>query len=142
MVETPLSIVLNEIEDCKLPHSIINNIQTYMRNDLMYKCLQEYFNKLYEKKEICEEKAYDKYVYPNCVCNNCPDNGRRKIFKRRDCSDCFEYECRQMNDEYAPQDFHECIKENPQYRKIISYPYVIENEDEDEECYETFYYSD
>ena len=96
MVITPLSIVLDEIEDCKLPHSIINNIQTYMRNDLMYKCLQEYFNKLYEKKEICEEKAYDKYVYPNCVCNNCPDNGRRKLFNRRDCSDCFEYECRQM----------------------------------------------
>ena len=140
MVKTPLSIVLDEIENCKLPDNIIDNIQLYMRNDLMYKCLQEYFNKLYEKKEMCEEEAYEKYVYPNCVCRNCPDNGRRKIFKRKDCSDCFEYECRQMNDEYAPQGFHECIIENPQYRKIISYPDVIK--EEEDEYYETFYYSD
>ena len=51
--------------------------------------LNEDNNKLYDKRVIDDDEAFEIHIYPNCVCANCPDNGHTKIFKRKECSVCF-----------------------------------------------------
>ena len=118
-----------EILKKELPNEIINNIRKYMVNEIAYEALQQYFNYLYEKKEKYEEFVWNNYVYPNCVCNNCPDNGKYKIYKKRDCNECFKFESTFM---YTPNDFVECISDNPQFQKIY---YGKEGNDYSEDYY-------
>jgi len=113
-MEMSYSVAL-EILSKKLPDEIINNIRKYMVNEIAYEALQQYFNYLYEKKEKYEEFVWNNYVYPKCKCNNCPDNGKYKIYKKRDCDECFKFESTFM---YTPNDFVECISDNPQFQKI------------------------
>lgn len=125
-----------EILKKELPDEIINNIRKYMVNEIAYEALQQYFNYLYEKKEKYEEFVWNNYVYPNCACNNCPDNGKYKIYKKRDCNECFKFESTFM---YTPNDFVECISDNPQFQKIY---YGKEGNDYNEDYYNEDYYSD
>ena len=125
-----------EILKKELPDEIINNIRKYMVNEIAYEALQQYFNYLYEKKEKYEEFVWNNYVYPNCVCNNCPDNGKYKIYKKRDCNECFKFESTFM---YTPNDFVECISDNPQFQKIY---YGKEGNNYNEYYYGEDYYSD
>lgn len=118
-----------EILKKELPDEIINNIRKYMVNEIAYEALQQYFNYLYEKKEKYEEFVWNNYVYPNCTCNNCPDNGKYKIYKKRDCNECFKFESTFM---YTPNDFVECISDNPQFQKIY---YGKEGNDYNEDYY-------
>tara|TARA_B100000900_G_scaffold382007_1_gene368876 strand:+ start:49 stop:459 length:411 start_codon:yes stop_codon:yes gene_type:complete len=134
-MEMSYSIAL-EILKKELPNEIINNIRKYMVNEIAYEALQQYFNYLYEKKEKYEEFVWNNYVYPNCVCNNCPDNGKYKIYKKRDCNECFKFESTFM---YTPNDFVECISDNPQFQKIY---YGKEGNDYNEDYYNEDYYSD
>lgn len=97
------------------PQEILNHIQEFMINDSVYEALRKYFNKLYYKKELHEEYIWDKYVYPKCYCNNCPDNGVNKIFKRKDCDECFKFQSTLV---YMPEDFQLCIWDNNQFQKI------------------------
>jgi len=127
-MEMSYSIAL-EILKKELPDEIINNIRKYMVNEIAYEALQQYFNYLYEKKEKYEEFVWNNYVYPNCVCNNCPDNGKYKIYKKRDCNECFKFESTFM---YTPNDFVECISDNPQFQKIY---YGKEGNDYSEDYY-------
>ena len=84
-----------------LPQEVLDQIQQYLPvNENIRNALATYYDKLYDKKVIDDEEAFDKHIYPNCVCANCPDNGRTKIFKRRDCSVCFEYETKEYLGEY------------------------------------------
>ena len=102
------------LED-KLPQDIINIIQSYLVNNIAYNAISSYFDGLYIKKNKYEEFVWDNYVYPKCACNNCPDNGKYKIYKKRDCDECFKFESTFM---YTPNDFVECISDNPQFQKI------------------------
>ena len=118
------------LED-KLPQDIINIIQSYLVNNIAYNAISSYFDRLYIKKNKYEEFVWDNYVYPKCACNNCPDNGKYKIYKKRDCDECFKFESTFM---YTPNDFVECISDNPQFQKIY---YGKEGND-----YNEYYYSD
>lgn len=119
------------LED-KLPQDIINIIQSYLVNNIAYNAISSYFDRLYIKKNKYEEFVWDNYVYPKCACNNCPDNGKYKIYKKRDCDECFKFESTFM---YTPNDFVECISDNPQFQKIY---YGKEGNDYSDE----YYYSD
>ena len=103
-----------------LPQEVLNQIQQYLPvNEYVRNALVKYYDKLYDKKVIDDEEAFEIHIYPNCVCANCPDNGRTKILKRRDCSVCFEYEMKEYLGEYTNEQFHLVCKNNPQYRKIV-----------------------
>ena len=113
-----------------LPQEVLDQIQQYLPvNENIRNALATYYDKLYDKKVIDDDEAFEKHIYPNCVCANCPDNGRTKIFKRRDCSVCFEYETKEHLGEYTNEQFHLVCKNNPQYRKIAynEYDYVSDD---------------
>tara|TARA_Y100000816_G_scaffold288279_1_gene272552 strand:- start:368 stop:748 length:381 start_codon:yes stop_codon:yes gene_type:complete len=113
-MNTPVDILHN-----KLPQQLLNKIQQYLPvNENIRIALDKYYDKLYDKKMIDDEKAFEKYVYPNCECSNCPDNGHNKIYKRKDCSVCFEYEIKEYNGEYTNAQFYLVCVNNPQYNKI------------------------
>ena len=76
-----------------------------------------------------DDEAFEIHIYPNCVCANCPNNGRTKIFKRRDCSLCFEHETKEYLGEYTSEQFHLVCKNNPQYRKIVYNEYDCVSDD-------------
>jgi len=97
------------------PEEVINHIQSFIINEHVYEALRNYFNNLYDKKESHNEFIWDNYVYPKCFCDNCPDNGVTKIFKRRDCDECFKFEYTLI---YMPEDFQHCIWDNNQFQKI------------------------
>ena len=113
-----------------LPQEVLNQIQQYLPvNENIRLALANYYDKLYDQKVIDDDEAFDKHIYPNCVCANCPDNGRTKIFKRRDCSVCFEYETKEYLGEYTNEQFHLVCKNNPQYRKIAYNEYDCVSDD-------------
>ena len=85
-MNSPLTIFNN-----MLPQEVLDQIQQYLPvNENIRTALANYYDKLYEKKVMDDQEAFEIHIYPNCVCANCPDNGRTKIFRRRDCSVCFE----------------------------------------------------
>ena len=109
-MNTPLIILKN-----KLPVDLINLIQTYMTNDIVTKAVSKYFDKLYQKKDEYDDFVWDNYVFPNCQCNNCPENGLHKLFKRKDCNVCFMFE----SSLWYYNTFYECTLNNLQYFKIV-----------------------
>lgn len=127
------------------PQEVVNNIQSFIINDYVYEAIRNYFNILYHKKELYEEFIWNNYVYPKCYCNNCPDNGVKKIFKRKDCNECFKFEYTLI---YMTEDFERCIWNNNQFKKIchndynnLDYDKCIEYYDEDGNLYyDTPYY--
>ena len=113
---TPLII----FEDL-LPQVILDNIQQYLPvNNNINEAIKKYYNVLYERKLIDDENAWDKIVYPNCVCPNCHDNGKTKIYKRKECSVCYEYEVKSYSGFYTSEMYSIVVGDNPQY-KIIMY---------------------
>ena len=119
-------IIFNDI----LPQEILDQIQQYLPvNENIRTALASYYDKLYDKKVIDDDEAFEIHIYPNCVCANCPDNGRTKIFKRRECSVCFEHETKEYLAEYANEQFHLVCKNNPQYRKIAFKEYHPDSDD-------------
>ena len=123
---TPLVI----LED-KLPQVTIDLIQSYLKNDFANEIVGEYFDKLYEKKENYDDFIFTNYVYPKCKCNNCPDNGVNKIFKRRDCNVCFMFE----SEVWHFNRYYECISDNLQYQKITYGYRTIDFSDEEIDDY-------
>ena len=113
-----------------LPQEVLNQIQQYLPvNEYVRNALAKYCDKLYDKKVMDDEEAFEIHIYPNCVCANCPDNGRTKIFKRRECSVCFEHEMKEYLGEYTSEQFHLVCKNNPQYRKIAYNEYDCVSDD-------------
>jgi hypothetical protein len=131
-MNSPLIILQNNFN---LPREILDMIQLYLINDTVNNALMPYFEHLYMKKEKYEDFVYFNYVYPNCSCNNCPDNGKHKIYKKKDCNACFMFG---STFTYIPNDFNECIINNPQFQKIY-YNETKTIEYEDEEYYEYDY---
>lgn len=127
-MNSPLKIIENNFE---LPRVVLNNIQSYIVNNIAYSAISSYFNHLYAKKLLYEEFVWANYVNPRCYCNNCPDNGVNKIFRRKDCDACFIFE---NTYRYMPNDFVECIIKNNQFRKI----HYDEKESNDYEEYEEY----
>ena len=122
---TPL-VIISDI----FPQEVLNQIQQYLPvNENIRFALASYYDKLYEKKVMDDEEAFEIHIYPNCVCANCPDNGRAKIFRRRECSVCFEHEMKEYLGEYTNEQFHLVCKNNPQYRKIAYKEYDYVNDD-------------
>ena len=140
---TPINIIMNINDKYQLPKEVSYHIQKYMRNDIVYKALQKHFDHLNHKKELCDDEAYEKYIYPKCRCSNNPDNGLDKWFRRvgKDCNACFEFECKEHSGAYTSPSYRECIIDNPQYTKIMMYPSIAEN-DYYEEYYECYEYDD
>ena len=91
-------------------------IKSYLVNEIAYKMLQEYFNYLYYKKELYENFCYTQYIRPNCYCRRYYNSNAQR-WKTRDCRHCDELE---YSDKFIPNDFLECIRENPQYEKIAT----------------------
>lgn len=113
-MNTPL-ILFNKI----FPQEIINNIQKYLPvNDIVKSALKKYYNELHDIKINDDEEYFNTVVYPNCVCSNCPDNGHYKIFNRKDCSPCFEYDMKEYSGYYTKPEYILVIRDNPQYHKI------------------------
>lgn len=107
------------ILDKKLPHEILYKIQLYLPvNNEVRNALIKYYNKIHNQKILDEEKTFKNDIYPNCRCSNCPDNGQHKLFIRRNCSVCFEYEIKEFCDDYISEKYKLVIKYNPQYKKI------------------------
>ena len=122
---TPL-VIISDI----FPQEILDQIQQYLSvNENIRTALASYYDKLYDKKVLDDEEAFEIHIYPNCVCANCPDNGRNKIFRRRECSVCFEHEMKEYLGEYTNEQFHLVCKNNPQYRKIAYKEYDYVNDD-------------
>lgn len=127
-MNSPL-IILNKI----FPEEVLNKIQLYLPvNNEIKNAIKKYYKDLYDKKEIDDDEAYIKYTYPKCICYNCPDNGRNKIFKKKDCWHCDEFDFKKYNDEYASDKFHLVIKNNLQYEKIMYNEYYNYDDDEDD----------
>ena len=131
-MNSPIIILENNFN---LPREILDTIQLYLKNDTANNAIISYFEHLYMKKEKYEDFVYYNYVYPICSCNNCPYNGKHKIYKRKDCNPCFIFE---STFTYMPNDFNECIINNPQFQTIY-YNEKKSIEDEDEEYYEYDY---
>lgn len=113
-MNSPVTI-FNEL----LPQEVLDQIQQYLPvNENIRNALVSYYDKLYDQKVIDDEDAFDNHIYPNCVCANCPDNGRDKIFRTRECSMCFEYEVKEHNGGYTNPQFYSVCMNNPQYTKI------------------------
>ena len=122
-----------------LPQELLNKIQQYLPvNDQVKNALKKYYNELYNQRLLDEEEIFENEVYPHCFCSNCPDNGKHKIFRRRDCSLCFEYETKQYSGEYASNEYKIVIRDNPQYNKI-AYDKYDESYDD---CDDMYWYDD
>lgn len=114
-----------------LPQELLDQIQQYLPvNENIRLALANYYDKLYDQKVIDDQEAFEIHIYPNCVCANCPDNGRTKIFRRRECSVCFEHEMKEHLGEYTNEQFHLVCKNNPQYRKIAYNEYDSDSDSE------------
>jgi hypothetical protein len=124
-MNTPL-VIFNNI----LPQEVLDQIQQYLPvNEKIRTALANYYDKLYEKKVMDDEEAFEIYIYPVCLCANCPDNGRNKVFIRRECAACFEHEMKEYLGEYTNERFHLVCKNNPQYRKIAYKEYDYTSDD-------------
>lgn len=125
-----------------LPQAILDKIQKYLLvDDNISKALKNYYNKLYTKKLDYEEEYFEKYVYKKCVCPNCPDNGRDKIFKRRECYYCTDYEFRLSQNEYVDDRYLTVVINNPQYNRI-QYKEYNENSSDEESVDDMYWYDD
>lgn len=119
-----------------LPQVILFKIQQYLPvKSIIKEAIQNYYEKLHLKKEFLEECIWQRYIYPNCCCNNCPDNGRHKIFMRKDCDPCFRYEVNIHTNIYAPDNYRICIIENPQYEKIAFDKKICDIDSDIDSCY-------
>lgn len=127
-----------------LPQELLDQIQQYLPvNENIRVALANYYEKLYDQKVIDDEEAFNIHIYPNCVCANCPDNGRTKIFRRRECFVCFEHELKEHFGEYTNEQFHLVCKNNPQYRKIAYNEYDSDSDSEyDIDIFYDYYDSD
>jgi len=115
IMTTPLTIIQNELP-YKLCDEIINHIQQYLRNELMYNALGEYFDYLCYKNELYENFILYNYIIPYCNCSSfTPDNGNIQVYKKKECSVCFMYNSTTY---FMPKDYELCIINNPQYSKI------------------------
>jgi len=113
-----MSITPLEILDKHLPREIINYIQQYLTYEIANTAIREYFEYLEYKKEQYEDFVLDNYVFPNCQCVHAPENGQHKVYKRKDCSECFKFDCT-YEDRMTPA-YITCIYENrTQYSKIM-----------------------
>ena len=113
----------------------MNQIQQYLPvNENIRNALVSYYDKLFDKKVTDDEEAFEIHIYPNCICANCPDSGCTKVFRRRECSVCFEHETKEYYGEYTNEQFHLVRKNNPQYRKIAynEYDYVSDDSSVDD----------
>jgi hypothetical protein len=105
-MSSPLLIV-QEVIPHKFPQEILNIIQSFLKNDMVYQAIKEYYAYLYNKKEAYEADVYKTYIMPNCYCH--------RLRRNRDCSYCHEFE---YTYKFVPQDWKCCIQDNPQFLKI------------------------
>ena len=94
--------------------NIKNIIKSFIRNEVAYKALKEYFSYLYYKKELYQDFSYTQYVKPNCRCFRYW-NSRVNRHLLKECNECYKFEYTYI---YTPNDFIECIEDNSQFRKI------------------------
>lgn len=115
---TPLVILQN-----KIPHVCIDLIQSYINCDIAQQAANKSYdliiNNIHKRNDLYRDFVWDNYVYPICYCNNCPDNGRHKIFKKKDCDHCFVFDSTMK---YYTQEFMEKIwNENIPYDSSYEY---------------------
>ena len=135
---TPLIILEN-----LLPQVILDNIQQYLPvNDNINEAIKNYYDILYERKLIDDENAWDTLVYPNCVCPNCPGNGKPKIYKRKECSVCYEYEVKSYSGFYTSEMYSIVVNDNPQYNRIMYSEYDDNSIDDDTSWYNDYWIED
>ena len=124
----------------KLPNELADIVRQYRGiNPIAYAVIRKYYEHLFKKKCLYEMFVHYNYVYPRCYCNNCPSNGVNKLYKRKDCDECFKFECTFI---YTPNDFVECITDNPQYQKIMYYPELLPDPELGDEYYNDDTYDD
>jgi hypothetical protein len=100
-------LIIQEAIPSKLPNEILYIISSFLRNDLAYQAIKEYFNYLLQKKETYEDFVYNNYIMPNCYCH--------RVRRNRDCGYCHEF---YYTYKYTPNDWKCCINDNPQFVKI------------------------
>lgn len=94
------------------PGEIVNHIHSYMQNNIIYEALNNYFNYLHYREDLYSDFVLKQYVTSSCYCNY-------SLHKYGvECEYCYNYEyCRV----YVTNEFHTCIDDNDQYRKIVLY---------------------
>lgn len=97
------------------PQEILDKIQQYIINDHVYDAIRNYIDYVYDKQWFYEDFVLKNYVIPNCNCYYAPGNGNRKLFKNRDCSECFVFD---STIHYMIDEFKLCIVDNEQKNKI------------------------
>ena len=132
---TPLVLLQN-----KIPQECIDLIQKYVSCSIAEEAANKSYdiiiNNIHQRNNLYRDFVWDNYVYPNCFCNNCPDNGRHKLFKKRDCDHCFIFESTMT---YYTEEFMEKIwNENIPYDNSSEYS----NEDYEYLEYEEYYEQD
>jgi len=110
---TPLAILAD-----RLPREIIDHIQLYLREEIATAAIRGYFEYLLYKNEQYEDFVLYNYVFPNCRCVHAPENGQCQTYKRKECSECFKFDCTH-EDRMTPA-YITCIHENTtQYSRIM-----------------------
>ena len=118
-MSSPLLIV-QEVIPRKLPNELVYIISSYLRNDIAYEAIKEYYSYLFYKRDLYNDFVYENYIMPNCYCN---------LRRRHECKYCYYHD---YTDRYTPQDFICCIRDNPQFTKIFygeNTPHSDYNED-------------
>ena len=110
-MNSPIELICSKHD---IDKNIQNIIQSFIKNDIAYNALKEYFSYLYYKKELYQDFSYIQYVVPNCRCFRYW-NSIANRYKTKECDECFKFEYTYI---YTPNDFIECIEDNSQFEKI------------------------
>lgn len=67
-------------------------------------------------KELYQDFSYTQYILPICTIKFTNYNSNSQRWKTIDCHYCVQFE---YCNKYIPNDFIQCIQDNPQYQKIV-----------------------
>jgi len=108
-MNTPLVIIQR-----LFPQEVVNIIQSFMRNDIVYQAIDEYFYYLFYQEELYNNFIYNTHIVPNCYCYRIP--------RKKECQYCHEYESMyaRTSDAYVI-----CIEENDQFHSIYGWTHKL-----------------
>jgi hypothetical protein len=100
----------------RLPRELINIIQSYLSNDIVYLAIRNYFHYLLSEQELYMQHMYETYVMEQCYCHKMSSRNMRVY---DGCDHCNWYERIETDDEHFSSLYLTCITYNEQYYKIF-----------------------
>jgi hypothetical protein len=108
-MNTPLVLIQRHF-----PQEVVNIIQSFMRNEIVYQAIYEYFNHLFYEKDLHDRFIYNTYIAPQCYCH--------RLRRNKDCQHCYEYE---YTDIYKQDIYLICIEDNYQFHSIYGWTHRL-----------------